>query len=435
MSNLVPEGWESKQLIECSFNGISNGVFCDPKNVGSGYKLINVYDMYQGYGVNVNLTRRLQLTEKEFLNNKVKYGDVFFTRSSLKLEGIAYCNINLSHDDDITYDGHLMKIRPNTELVNAEYLARYCLSDFARTYFMSTAKHSTMTTIAQADIAPLQVLLPPLPEQQKIAQILTSVDEVIEKTQAQIDKLKDLKTAMMQELLTKGVCDEKGKRHVEFKDSPVGRIPVAWEVVEISKLCSDVVDCVNKTAPVVDYKTQYKMIRTTNVRHGRVDTENVRNVTKETYESWTRRLRPENGDLIFTREAPVGECGVLEDSRGVFLGQRTMMYRANEQLTSSKFLMYSLTSNYGKQQLEDFSGGSTVAHMRVPDCSKILIKTPPIEEQNKIVIAINSIDDSIQKKEIKLAAINSTKKALMQDLLTGKVRVNTELSNSSLAVG
>jgi type I restriction enzyme S subunit len=272
-------------------------------------------------------------------------------------------------------------------------------------------------TLNKEKLRNIEAILPPLPEQQKIAQILTSVDEVIEKTQAQIDKLKDLKTGMMQELLTKGIG------HVEFKDSPVGTIPVGWEVVEISKLCSDVVDCVNKTASVVDYKTQYKMIRTTNVRHGRVDTENVRNVTKETYESWTRRLRPENGDLIFTREAPVGECGVLEDSRGVFLGQRTMMYRPNEQLTSSKFLMYSLTSNYGKQQLEDFSGGSTVAHMRVPDCSKILIKTPPIEEQNKIVIAINSIDDSIQKKEIKLAAINSTKKALMQDLLTGKVRV------------
>lgn len=60
------------------------------------------------------------------------------------------------------------------------------------------------------------------------------------------------------------------------------------------------------------------MIRTTNVRHGRVDTENVRSVTKETYELWVRRLAPQKGDLIFTREAPVGECGVLEDERGVF---------------------------------------------------------------------------------------------------------------------
>jgi len=281
----------------------------------------------------------------------------------------------------------------------------------------------TRAKLNQADMRDISILLPPLPEQQKIAKILTSVDDVIEKTQAQIDKLKDLKTGMKQELLTNGIG------HTEFKDSPVGRIPAEWSVIKISELCSHVVDCVNKTAPVVDFKTPYKMIRTTNVRHGRVDTENVRSVTKETFETWTRRLLPENGDLIFTREAPVGECGILKDSRGVFLGQRTMMYRANKTKTSSEFLMYSIMSDYGKQQLEDFSGGSTVAHMRVPDCGKILIKTPPLDEQNKIVNSLGSVDASILVKEKKLNKLIGTKKALMQDLLTGKVRVNIEPSS------
>ncbi|WP_322619531.1 restriction endonuclease subunit S [Shewanella sp. YLB-07] len=76
------------------------------------------------------------------------------------------------------------------------------------------------------------VLNPPLPEQQKIAAILTSVDEVIEKTQAQIDNFKDLKTAMMQELLTRGVGVD-GKPHIAFKDPLVGRIPISREVVSI----------------------------------------------------------------------------------------------------------------------------------------------------------------------------------------------------------
>ena len=66
-------------------------------------------------------------------------------------------------------------------------------------------------------------------EQQKIASILTSVDEVIEKTEAQISKLQDLKKGMMQELLTKGIG------HTEFKDSPVGRIPKGWEVVKLGR--------------------------------------------------------------------------------------------------------------------------------------------------------------------------------------------------------
>ena len=68
------------------------------------------------------------------------------------------------------------------------------------------------------------ILIPPLPEQKKIASILTSVDEVIENTQKQIDKLQDLKKATMNELLTKGIG------HTEFKDSELGRIPKSWEV-------------------------------------------------------------------------------------------------------------------------------------------------------------------------------------------------------------
>ncbi|WP_439147418.1 restriction endonuclease subunit S [Vibrio sp.] len=284
---------------------------------------------------------------------------------------------------------------------------------------------TTLPIINKSTFEKINLLKAPLPEQKKIAAILTSVDDVIEKTQAQIDKLKDLKTGMMQELLTRGVGVD-GKPHTEFKDSPVGRIPKGWEVAPISALCSHIVDCVNKTAPVVDYKTPYKMIRTTNVRHGRVDTENVRSVTKETYELWVRRLVPQKGDLIFTREAPVGECGILQDERGVFLGQRTMMYRADETKTSSHFLMYSLMSEYGKKQLDDFSGGSTVPHMRVPDCGKILVKILPKTEQDLIVRSLKSVDAAITSKEAKLQKVNDTKKALMQDLLTGKKRVKVD---------
>lgn len=110
MSEQVPEGWDLKRLIDLSVNGISNGVFNDPKKVGSGYKLINVYDMYQKFGFKENDLKKLSINEFEFGKNKIIYGDILFTRSSLTLEGIAYCNICLSQSNDITYDGHLMRI-------------------------------------------------------------------------------------------------------------------------------------------------------------------------------------------------------------------------------------------------------------------------------------------------------------------------------------
>ena len=115
--------------------------------------------------------------------------------------------------------------------------------------------------------------------------------------------------------------------------------------------------------------------------------------------------------------------GILENDKGVFLGQRTIMYRTNLKECNNVFLLYSLQSRYCQKQFEDFSGGSTVAHMRVPDCEKILIKIPPLNEQEKIASILKSSDFNIKLKENKLDQLKQVKKALMQDLLTGKVRV------------
>src|SRR5690554_4828724 len=105
-------------------------------------------------------------------------------------------------------------------------------------------------TLNKEKINQIEAVLPPLSEQQKIAAILSSVDDVIEKTRAQINKLKDLKTGMMQELLTKGIGSG-GVPHTEFKDSPVGRIPVCWEV----RKADDISDAI--MVGVVIKPTQY----------------------------------------------------------------------------------------------------------------------------------------------------------------------------------
>lgn len=418
MNNLVPEGWSVKKVVEFTEEH-KQGYYTKNPYSEQGTYLIRITDL-NNPKIDYSDMPMLVVDEKEYDQFKVKVGDFLFARSgAIGRYGIV------SKSYRSVFASYLIRFRFDESLVSTRYFGYAYESDICQSQLAAITQGSSNININADNIKSLSVPFPPLPEQKKIAAILTSVDDVIEKTQAQINKLKDLKTGMMQELLTRGVSVD-GKPHAEFKDSPVGRIPKGWEVRKISELCTHVVDCVNKTAPVVDYKTPYKMIRTTNVRHGRVDTENVRYVTEETYNAWTRRLTPENGDLIFTREAPVGECGVLEDSRGVFLGQRTMMYRAEQTKTSSHFLLYSLMSEYGKQQLEDFSGGSTVPHMRVPDCSKILIKLPPKEEQGLIVNSLKSVDVAIKNKEKKLQKVSHMKKALMQDLLTGKVRVKVD---------
>jgi type I restriction enzyme S subunit len=200
-------------------------------------------------------------------------------------------------------------------------------------------------------------------------------------------------------------------------------VPNGWERKPIKELCESIIDCVNKTAKHVDYVTPYKMIRTTNVRNGRVDTNNVRYVEKDTYTQWIRRGAPQNGDIIFTREAPVGEAGILENAQGIFLGQRTMMYRAHPDKSDNKYIFYSLMSGYCQKQIEDFSNGGTVAHMRVPDCGELIINTPPLPEQRKIAKILSTWDRGIATTEKLIETSKQQKKALMQQLLTGKKRL------------
>ena len=204
-------------------------------------------------------------------------------------------------------------------------------------------------------------------------------------------------------------------------------VPNDWERKPIKDLCESIIDCVNKTAKHVEHVTPFKMIRTTNVRNGRVDTSNVRYVEEDTYKQWIRRGAPKDGDIIFTREAPVGEAGILENAQGIFLGQRTMMYRSHPKRSDNRYLFYSLMSGYCQKQIEDFSNGGTVAHMRVPDCGELIINTPPLPEQRKIAKILSTWDKAIATTEKLIETSKQQKKALMQQLLTGKKRlVNPE---------
>lgn len=166
---------------------------------------------------------------------------------------------------------------------------------------------------------------------------------------------------------------------------------------KLSDVCSLIADCVNKTAPKVDFVTPYKMLRTTNIKNGYIDFENVSYVTKEIFEKWTRRCLPQYGDIILTREAPVGEIGRFNiDSDNYFLGQRLFLYRANPEFLDWNYLAYALLSPEMKGILSGISNGSTVAHIKVPDAEHLKIPYFPIKFQRKIGKFLSNYDDLIE---------------------------------------
>ncbi|HBY9716228.1 MULTISPECIES: restriction endonuclease subunit S [Enterobacterales] len=169
-----------------------------------------------------------------------------------------------------------------------------------------------------------------------------------------------------------------------------------WPRVKIAELCELIVDCVNKTAPSVDYETPYKMIRTPNIKGGRINLTGCRYVEKETFKKWTRRATVDKGDVLLTREAPMGEVGYVDFTDTVFLGQRIMQYRADPQKLDSAFLLYSFLSPDLQYQFRRHdSTGSIVSHIRVPDCSEFEISLPSLDEQRKIASTLRNIDEKI----------------------------------------
>jgi type I restriction enzyme S subunit len=172
-----------------------------------------------------------------------------------------------------------------------------------------------------------------------------------------------------------------------------------WQEVKIKEVCQTIVDCVNKTAPTVDYPTSYKMIRTTNVKSGWIDTDNVKYVEKDTYDKWTRRQKPIEGDVILTREAPLGEVGMLRSDESIMLGQRLVAYRTNPNKLNNSFLLYAFQTKSLYNQVISLGSGSTVAHMRVPDAEEIVLTLPSISTQNEIASFISAYDDLIENNE------------------------------------
>lgn len=190
---------------------------------------------------------------------------------------------------------------------------------------------------------------------------------------------------------------------------------VLWPKYPIADLCVAVVDCVNRTAPTVEGPTPYRMIRTTNVRKGFIDLSNVNYVGANTYQRWTRRQVPQRGDIIVTREAPLGEVGLVRDDEGIFLGQRLVSYRANPTLLDERYLLYTLLGSDLQNQIQALGSGSTVAHMRVPDAKRLLIPTPPLKIQRRIGAILGAYDDLIEVNRRRIGLLEKMARRLFEE--------------------
>ena len=203
----IPAHWEVKRLRFLSANGLVNGLFKKKEFFGTGIKLINVFDIYRkDFLVDMESLERVDADNIEQNKYSVKSGDIFFVRSSLKLEGVGRSVCAFEVFEPTVFECHVVRARPKQDIISPVFLINYLNSSIAKHRLVSLSNLVTMATIDQEKIKSLEIALPPLSEQFEIINYIENenkiLDSLICKNQIVIEKLQEYRTALISAAVT-----------------------------------------------------------------------------------------------------------------------------------------------------------------------------------------------------------------------------------------
>lgn len=257
--------------------------------------------------------------------------------------------------------------------------------------------------------------IPPVSEQQKIAEILSTVDEQISTTQAIIDKSKELKKGLMQKLFSEGIG------HTEFKDTKIGRIPKDWDIVTAQDICEKVTDGTHDSPKrVVD---GYKLVTSKNLKNGELDFSTCYNISEKDYKEVNKRSYVEQYDVLFGMIGTIGSPVMIQQKEIDFAVKNVGIFKTRNDVKLGTWLCHFFNSYVATNFIKRQKNSSTQSFVALGFLRKFPILNPPIEERDKISDILTAADSKIEKEEHKKAKLRELKKGLMQQLLTGKKRV------------
>ena len=253
--------------------------------------------------------------------------------------------------------------------------------------------------LAVSKLETLSIEIPNISEQNKIAQTLYKVEQLVNFRKQQLAKLDELVKA----------------RFVEMYGDPVYN-EMHWETKRLIDICRTIVDCPHSTPHYTTKDTGYKCIRTSAVKKNKILWEKVECISKQEYEERIKRKRPEKGDVIYTREGAIlGIAAVIDRDYNVALGQRSMLLSPDIYKCTPCFL--SMAMNFDSFLGKALGGvsGSASPHINVGDIKALEIIAPPSEIQNQFSTFVEQVDQQKQTVQQSLEKLELLKKALMQE--------------------
>ena len=420
---MVPEGWRTRRLAECAESITSGGT---PRVGQSDYydgdiPFLKIDDLTTNQGLYLK-TASTSITQKALEETSVKLypeNTVLVTMYGT-IGAVGITEIPMAANQAI---GAFLKLTGATP----EFLA-YLLSREAPA-LSRKAGQTTQSNINGRILKNHEVVLPPLSEQRKIAAILSSVDDAIEKTQAVIDQVQVVKRGLMQELLARGLPG----RHTRFKRTRIGQVPEDWQVLAIGELGRNPRDprSVVRTGPFgSSMKTKdfcasgVPVITIQSLGEGELHAPGLFFTSREKADELSEYTVAE-GDLVFSRVADIGRSLAIDAGlAGWLISPNLIRIRPDRRKADARFMMYAITlARVVIRQVVSVSGNAGRPVVSSSILRSLRIPVPPMREQHEIARVGLGMERRIRKETESLALLEQVKSALMTVLLTGELRV------------
>lgn len=411
---MIPNGWDRKPLEKVA--EVRSGVAKGKKNIQDPISVpyLRVANVQDGH-VDLSNVKNIEIEKDKLERYSLKFGDVLMNEGG-DFDKLGRGDVWLEQIKPCLHQNHVFAVRPKGDLIDSFFLAALAASGYGKNYFLSCAKKSTnLASINSTQIKEFPVLLPSKGEQKKIAKILFTWDKAITTTEQLLANSQQQKKALMQQLLTgkKRLLDSNGVRFSgEWREGSLNELFTFKKGKGLSKgvICSS---GKNKCVLYGELYTKYPEV--------------IRSVLSRTDSD--SGFESVCGDILIPSSTTTSgidlanATAILED--GVLLGGDINVLRPKGEMSPS--FMAHLLTHIKRHEIASKAQGITIIHLYGADLKGLAVRIPAIlEEQERIAEVLKSSDQEVEALKGKLQTLKLEKKALMQQLLTGKRRVKID---------
>lgn len=425
----IPPGWTVERLKKVSTIKSSN---VDKKDYPDQIpvRLCNYVDVYYNDVIDSSIKfMKSTASELEYKKFHLSSGDVVLTKDSETPNDIAVPAYVAENIDDLVCGYHLAVMRANHKL-DGKFLFRAIQSTGIKEQFYRLATGITRFGLKIRELESVLIPLPPLHEQQAIAQYLDQrcgkLDAIIAIKQQQIKTLDALRQSIIYHAVTKGLDDS-----LPLVDSGVewlGKIPQGWRVSKLKYITNQIVDGTHFTPNYVESGVPF--LRVTDIQTQFINFERIKFITEEEHTGLTKRAKPQKGDVLLSKNGTIGITKVVDWDWefSIFVSLCLIKFLPN---INPYYFSYFFESDVVNQQLFESSKKTSVTNLHLVKIRELLLCVPPFPEQQRIIDRLDQetqrLNDLKANLSQQISTLEAYKKALIYECVTGKKRINADV--------